>query len=412
MNTRYARTVKLTALLAAFLLVFAGCSQAKTTPAPEESTTSEATTASAQETTAGETQPPAQILQAYGADLKIQAIPGKSESLHQGMAADVKKIAQITGENSENETLSRFSVWGTDLGSMTSYQDKILMFGGDTFASESHDDWRSNIIFIIEDDDPSDGLTISGAIEDYPGHAKEFLGAKKRDGVEMTVIPTHGFTIDDTLYCYYMSVRSWGDPGEWFTNHAGLARSDDGGQKWQKLEHMQWPGDSGFIQAASYIMDDEIYIWAIPAGRFGGVQLMKTNLADIEDLEEYVYLVDITADNQPVWQKGSAGIEQATEIIPAPAGEISAIYNPYLGNFIMTYLNEAKAAIVLREGLTPWGPWGEELELARGTQYPALYGAYMHPELLGNDGENVYFAMSQFFPIYNIMWMRADLLLD
>lgn len=412
MNTRIKGAIRLIAIFAAGLLIVSGCSQPAITTSETSATTASGETTAATETSTAETLPPAQILQAFGSDLKIFAIPEKSDSLHSSIEANTTKVAQITGEDSENKTLSRFSVWGTDLGSMTSYQDTILMFAGDTFASEDHADWRCNVIFIIEDDDPSDGLTITGAIEDYPGHAKEFLGARKRDGVEMTVIPTHAFTIDETLYCYYMSVRRWGGHGEWFTNYAGLARSDNGGQNWQKLEHMQWPGESGFIQAASYILEDEIYIWAIPAGRFGGVQLMKAALDDIESLEEYVYLVDITDDNLPVWQKGSDGIDQALEIIPAPVGEISAIYNPFLGNFIMTYLNEAKAAIVMREGLTPWGPWGEEVVLARGAQYPSLYGAYMHPDYLGDNGETVYFAMSQFFPIYNIMWMRTDLTVE
>lgn len=33
---------------------------------------------------------------------------------------------------------------------------KTYMFGGDTFGAEDQSHWRSNVLFVIEDDDPSD----------------------------------------------------------------------------------------------------------------------------------------------------------------------------------------------------------------------------------------------------------------
>ena len=152
-----------------------------------------------------------------------------------------------------------------------------------------------------------------------------------------------------------------------------------------------------------------MYIWGIPSGRYGGVALMKVKETALEDFGAYEYFTGLNEQGEPQWVQGEAGISQAKVIIPGPVGEISVIYNEYLGNFIITYLKETAAAIVMQEGLMPWGEWGQWVKLASGSMYPSLYGAYMHPDFVLEKGKSVFFAMSQFFPIYNIMWMRMDL---
>ena len=63
----------------------------------------------------------------------------------------------------------------------------------------------------------------------------------------------------------------------------------------------------------------------------------------------------------------------------------------------------------MREGVTPWGEWSREYVLASAGQYASLYGGFMCPKYVEENGKVFYFAMSQFFPIYNIMWMRVEL---
>ncbi len=344
-----------------------------------------------------------------GDDSAIGMLENKQWELHSLTKTSVSKVAQITGEDSENKTQSRFGVWGTDLGSMAVIGDTTYMFGGDTFGDEKNGHWRSNVLFLIEDDHPSDGLTIVDAITDKRGMAKELLGSLKQDYTEMTVIPTNIFAVEDTLYCIYMSVSHWGDPGRWECRYSGLAKSEDGGKKWTKLNDVKWPGDSNFIQTANCQIGDTMYIWGIPGGRDGGVALMKVPVTQIENYQSYSYFTGLDNAGAPLWVQGEAGVKQAKIVIDGPVGEISVIYNPYLGNFIMTYLSEKAHAIVMQEGVTPWGEWGKAHTLASSVQYPSLYGAYMHPKYIENDGKTFYFAMSQFFPIYNIMWMRADL---
>ena len=345
----------------------------------------------------------------FADDSAIWELPNKAKTLTGNLTVPrVTLVSQVTGEDSPNKTLSRFNVWGTDLGSMTEMNGKVYMFGGDTFSSAQNAGWRSNVLFIIEDDDPSDGLTITDAITNKKGEAIELLGSAKRDNVQMTVIPTDIFSVGDTLYTIYMSVKHWNEQGgSWICGFSGLAKSVDGGKKWTKLS-WRWPGDSNFIQTAHCQVGDTMYLWGIPAGRYGGVALMKVNVNEVEDFAAYEYFIGTDEAGNPQWLKGSEGIEKAKVIIRAPVGEISVIYNEYLGNFVMTYLHEGQG-IVMREGGTPWGDWSREYLLASPGRYPSLYGAYMCPKFVEENGKVFYFAMSQYFPIYNIMWMRAEL---
>lgn len=350
----------------------------------------------------------AQGMPALGEDAAIAFLPGKRWTLSPLKGLRSEQIVQLTGEDSPNRTQSRFGVWGTDLGSLAILNGKTYMFGGDTFADENNSHWRSNVLFIIEDDTPADGLDIVDAVTDRRGKAKELLGSQKVDHVEMTVIPTNLFAANCKLYCIYMSVSHWGLPGCWDARYSGLAVSEDGGYKWKKLPDVKWPGDSNFIQTANVLIGDTMYIWGIPSGRFGGVALMKVKENKLEDLSAYRYYTGLNEAGEPVWQAGEEGLRAARLVIEGPAGEISVIYNEHRGQFLISYLKEDTAAIVVREGITPWGPWSKPWPVATAGQYPALYGAYMHPEYVEDKGKSVYFAMSQFFPVYNIFWMRMD----
>ena len=292
-------------------------------------------------------------------DRAVWELPNKARALTPGLRDPaVSKVAQITGEDSENRTLTRFNVWGTDLGSMTEMNGKVYMFCGDTFSSAEYTDWRSNVLFVIEDEDPSDGLTITGAAADKNGFAKELLV----NNHSVTVIPTNIFSVDDTLYCIFMHVTRWDDKGGvWDCSHSGLARSEDGGNTWTNVKKVQWQGDSDFIQTANCRVGDTMYFWGIPTGRFGGVALMKCGVHELEDPEAYACFTGCDDSGAPLWVKGSGGAGRAKVIIPAPVGEISAMYDEYLGNFIITYLHEG-VGLVMREGVTPWGDWSGELK--------------------------------------------------
>src|SRR5688572_21484005 len=75
----------------------------------------------------------------------------------------LREVAVLTGQDSINETHTRWGVDGTDLGHTFDHQGLLYMVFGDTFGP-AKSDWRSNVAAVITDDDPSDGLTFDRMI--------------------------------------------------------------------------------------------------------------------------------------------------------------------------------------------------------------------------------------------------------
>lgn len=331
---------------------------------------------------------------------------------------NVTQVAQLTGPGSKLNNTDAVGVAGTDLGSMVNVGDRTFFVFGDTFGTRDPDstggqggNWRSNVIAYTTDGDPTNGIIFDGWIVDDIGLAAEAVpGLHESDGAgEVTKIPTYGFAVDGTIYLAFMSVHHWGEPGQWDANYSSLARSTDGGQTWQVLDSVRWPGTSNFIQVATAEVreggTDFIYFWSIPAGRFGGVQLMKVpaTTGAVEDPDAYRYFTGTAKDGTPQW---SAEMGKAVTVVHGSVGELSVMYSDYLKRWLMTYSTAGDA--VIAEGITPWGPWSAPHVITTQAQHPGLYSPYLNPRYVENDGRTVYFAMSLWGP-YNVFWFKADL---
>ncbi len=314
---------------------------------------------------------------------------------------DLEFVAWVTGPDSANQTDVNYDVDGTDLGSMFVRNDTLYIAFGDTFGccrpengGAGGKNWRSNVLAFSTDTDLTDGITFDGMITGKDGRARQVLRKQKED---VTVIPTNGIAVGERLYLHYMAVKEWGLPGEWTLNRSGWAYSDDNGESWAQPRESVWQGDTNFGQAALVLKESYVYVFGIHGGRFGGVALARVPAENVLDMAAYTYW-----DGRE-WVRD---LTQAAEIVSAPVGELSVAWNEYLGRWIMTYLNEYKRAIVIREAPELTGPWSDELTLVSGDDYPSLYGAFLHP--WGSDGETIYFNMSQWGP-YNVRLMRARL---
>lgn len=309
----------------------------------------------------------------------------------------LEQIAMLTGpEPSLNTTWEQWEVYGTDLGSSFMYGDEMVLVFGDTFGA-NNSDWRSNVLAFTTDDDPSDGITFDRMVTDREGHAKEVLESKKVDFDEMTVIPTYGIAVEGRMFLHYMSVSHWGPPGQWDLGHSGWAYSDDGGETWTKDPEAQWPGDSNFGQVALEEHEGHIYIWGIPGGRYGGVQLARVVPEALLDIGSYEY-----------WdgEGWSDAADNAAEVIPPNVGELSVRWNSFYNRWIMMYLNDPMGLIELRVAEEITGPWSEPRIVVRASEYPALYAPYQFP--IWNDSADIYFNMSLFGP-YQVFLMKTQI---
>ncbi|MGZ0152946.1 DUF4185 domain-containing protein [Kribbella sp. WER1] len=323
---------------------------------------------------------------------------------------NLTKVAQLTGHDSLNHTGS-VEVVGQDLGSMFDADGRTWFVFGDTFGQREAGhtggggtEWRSNTMAWTTDTNPADGITFGGYVTDDTGWAKELIPGKKVDNDEMTIIPTYGFAANGAMYLAFMSVRHWGDPGEWETNYAGLARSTDHGQNWTVLDAPRWDGNSNFVQVSVTNLDGTLYFWGVTHGRFGGVALMRVAAADVEHQKAYEYFTGVH-DGKPSWGKDPAA---ATRIVDGTVGELSVMWSEYLGRWIMTATDGGGAGSTIREGITPWGPWGDPKPLVTQEDLPSVYSPYLHPRYVANGGRTIYFSISQWGP-YNVFWYRADL---
>ncbi len=322
--------------------------------------------------------------------------------------ADLQRAARLTGDTGINQTGTRWNVAGTDLGHVFEHGDRLYMVFGDTFGegfvappgAGPAPDWRSNVMAVIADRDPTDGLTFESMITDAYGDAKELIAAQRDQG-EVTVIPTNGVSALGFMFLHYMAVSQWGSAGSWTLRHSGLAYSPDNGQRWQRLS-WTFPGDSNFGQVAFARHDGFIYLLGIPGGRFGGMQVARVPESSPATRSTYRFYAGL-ADGEPVW---SADVAQAVTVVEAPVGELSVMWNAFLGRWILTYLRGPD--LVIREAPDLTGPWGDPITLVSHTSYPGLYGAYMHPWLVERNGEIVYFTMSEWFT-YGVSLMKVRL---
>lgn len=336
--------------------------------------------------------------------LKETAPPDRAVSPFEDQAmlrvVATEALGQLTGESSPNDTAARWGVNGADLGHMFMHQGKLYMVFGDTFGPPGFGgkNWRSNTMARIADPDPRNGFLFESMISGPDGKATELIQSLKIAGIEKTIIPTHGISIDGRMYLHYMSVRRWAATGGvWTVGYSGFAYSDDDGRSWVKSKDAVWARNSGFEQVAFAMDGGVLYTFGIPEGRFGGVRLRRVAPEQILRRDAYEYW------DGKQWVADAA---LAAVIVPAPVGELSVAWSESHRRWLMMYLDRKRRVVVLRTA--PWltGPWGEAQIVVTEKEYPGLYAPYIVP---GTDiSTDLYYTMSQWGP-YNVFLMHTTL---
>jgi len=365
--------------------------------------------------------------------------PVDNETLYSNKVESLVNLGLITGDDSPNKTGQNWDVGGTDLG-IPIYDEankKMYFAFGDTYSgADQHGNWRSNIMAVTTDLDASDGITIDYFLNNNRPIAKEFIPSRKVDNLEITTIPTGGIVIGDSIYVHYMSVRVWGTPGEWDINYNGVVKSVDGGETWTRVNNLTWAESNkeyvetvtgmdvielnkriapNFLQVFPIkAADGYIYIYGIPGGRSGGAKLGRVLVEKYEDFFEYEYFNGYDENDNPIFIKGTAGLEAILEndkayVISPKVAEISVMYNKYLEKWITIYKFNNSGRLVFRTSDNPWGVWSDEELITTADDLPGgFYGEFMHEIYSEKDGKVIYFIISQWKPIYNSRLMRLE----
>lgn len=339
---------------------------------------------------------------------------GASDLLAQIMSVQgVDMVARLTGPGSINNT-PLVSIGGTDLGHMVTHKNKTYFLFGDTFSSETSNPgtlWRWNTMAWTTDIKASDGILFDGWILDGYGRARQVMYSGYMNPV--TEIPTGAISIGNRIYTWFMSVNWWGPAGQWTINYAGLAYTESGGQSFTVVNGFRLPSSTNFGMVAASVRwdvlpgtDRYVYVWGTPSGRMGGVKLARVLPEQIENPASYQYYASGTTT--PVWVSSEAS---AAQIVAPTVGEMSVMYNRAARRWIMLYFNHNKNRIELRQASRPWGPWSTAITVVSGSAYPGLYGSYMNPWYIENQGQVVYFTMSLWNP-YDVYLMRARFNID
>ncbi|MDU7361851.1 MAG: DUF4185 domain-containing protein [Propionibacteriaceae bacterium] len=313
-------------------------------------------------------------------------------------------VEEMTGQHAVTDTKKDWDIGATDLGVMwEDGEGGILTAFGDTFTTPGKDgagvdNWRSNVLLRSTDKELADGMSFDWALTGDDGKAKGMIEGKKVDSDEMTVIPTAGIAVGKRQYLDFMSVRHWGDPGQWDTNFAQMAYSDDRGETWKTDDAPRFENPNGKdpLQMKAFAKDGGyVYIFGTPNGRLGDAHLARVKEDELLDKSAWEFYTGSD------WVTDYASI---APLIKGPVAELSVRKDPHSGLWQMVYL-DGNADLVLRTASEPTGPWQEPQVLATQQDYPGLYGGFIHP--WSPKGE-LYFAMSVWNE-YNVALMKVTL---
>jgi hypothetical protein len=357
------------------------------------------------------------------ATLCLVAVASASEPDPLIQRVTVSMVGALTGPDAA-DSMREVDVCGTDIGTMAELDGRIYFAFGDTFGYDGDacprhgPNWRSNVLAASSDSDPSDGIAFDWWLTDGRGRAIAVTeGAKQRAFTEpvgeQTRIPTAMVSVGGRLYLHFMSVHGFAaQGGVWTCNFSRFLFSDDAGSSWREAPDVFGRRDADINmlaltneRGAGNESGEYVYALATPCGRFGGARVARVEADAVLDRAAWQFAASVSQDGVPSW---SPDADAAAVIVPAPVGEASLLWNPYLERWLYSYLNEHTRSLELREAPYPWGPWSAAHTLATAGEYPMLYGAFMTPSYLQDEGRTLYFVMSMFGP-YNTFIMEATL---
>ncbi len=131
-------------------------------------------------------------------------------------------------------------------------------------------------------------------------------------------------------------------------------------------------------------------------------------MKDYENFEAYEYMMGYDEEGNPMYEKGTDAMYNAYNVLKKSVGEMSVMYSDYLEEWLVTYI-DGSANLVVRSAKNIYGPYSKPVIIAAQKDFPSLYGAFVNPKWVSEDGRKVAFMMSIFDPVYNTVLMEFEL---
>ncbi len=362
--------------------------------------------------------------------IPADAYPSRSDEL-----LYVRKVGSVTGEQGFTNTMTRFNVFGTDLGVpyYDEYTGRLTLLFGDTYSGPNfYGNWRSNVALYTTQKDYSAGIAFTGAITTTgpadsgvavqltPGAntvTSLLQGTAEKTPLTHTCIPTGVVMVGETTYIYYMEIDKNAFPptGGWGVYCNRVIKSEDHGQTWTQVPGLVWQAKDesevegiapNFAQIYPVKVGEYIYIYGLEGGRSGGTKLGRVHQDAIEDFESYEYFTSMNDAGEPMWRKGSNGLRYIKQrasayVIDLPCGEMCVTYNAYLQKYLAIYQNGSN--LVYRTADTPWGTFSApETILGTSSDMQGAYGAFTCQQLSDMGGKRIWILVSEWTPTYNV----------
>jgi hypothetical protein len=335
-----------------------------------------------------------------------------------------------------NLTQTRYGLISTDLGVPFVHDNRTYVLFGDSFGANAPND---DAIAYTTDTNPEDGIELE-FIQNLDGTYRPIIiPGIPRGGYE---VPVEGVSIGDTMYIYFAT--DWDERRESMTRTV-LARSEDNGFSFAYICDFS---TNRFINVS--IVEVNAAEWAgLPDSQgdglifFGSGEYRKSRVylayqstEDVEAPSKVRYFSGLNNSNQPIWSIREADAVPLFD--QSLVGELSVVYYPTFGKWIMLYNNSLPRGINMRSADDPWGPWSDTQVIfhpwddegyghfmhvswehavmdsvhdpGRENEWGGEYGPYQFEELarVTNESITIYFTMSTWNP-YTVVLMKAIL---
>lgn len=229
------------------------------------------------------------------------------------------------------------------------------------------------------------------------GLPRPILAATPREDFQrLRFWPEHGVRLGDTVYLFYLGVRttdlnsSWGFCGA----GAGLARlslSDFSVTRCTRRgEWRLWESGADDLHFGVCVRHDGPFVYVYFATREGlsmQAHLARVSPESIANPDAYEYL----SSTAPEW---SSRRDDAVSLGPC-ASDFTVHYNRYLEKYVMLYVDGFTRTVNLRTGDAWWGPFGSEQGLVRVPTKPSdefVYLGFEQSLFEEQDGRKIYFS--------------------